>query len=335
MDFDLGAVGPIVVPDQTGAAHPRLVIGSGKDETIYVMDRSNLGGYNSTVDQIVQEVAPNSTRARFGIPTYWNGRLYFEQLNTVTIAYSLSNGVLSNRPVSQTTVSYARPNPSSISALGTANGILWLVTSATAGSTLRAFDALNLATELYDSDQAGSRDTLGLAAHLVTPTIGNGRVYVATQSQLVVYGLLGAAPSLALSPTSLSFPSQTINTTSNAQTVSLSNTGTGPLSVSNLQISGDFAQTNDCTTNITVGSSCSITVTFTPTASGSRNGIITITDNASGKSAHGKPCWYGSPRINCDHTVLKSKPSRLWSVGHVFRIRNRHKRDSFGQRHPL
>ena len=280
-DLDLASVGPLILPDGLGPlAHPNLVIGSGKDETIYVMDRDNLGGYNSLVDQLVQEVSPFSSKQRYGVPTYWNGKLYFQQLNQVTIAYSITNGVLSSSPVDQTTVAWARPNPMSISALGNTNGILWSVTSTPSSATLRAYDPTFLATEFYDSDQAGSRDTLGPTAHFATPTIANGRVYVGAQTRLVSFGLLGVAPSVGLSPASLTFSSQALNTTSAPQSITLTNTGTAPLSVNSVSSSGDFAQTNTCTTNVAAGSACTITVTFTPTASGTRTGTITIVDNA-------------------------------------------------------
>ena len=279
LDLDLASVGPIVLPDQTGP-HAHLLLGSGKDETIYLMDRGNLGGYNLLADQIVQEVAPNSSRSRYGVPTYWNGKVYFQQLNTVTIAYSLVSGVLSKTPVDQTTVSYARANPASTSASGTANGILWQVTSVPTSAALRAFDANNLTTEFYDSDQAGTRDILGPVAHYSTPTISNGRVYVGTQTQLVAYGLTGVAPGVSLSAPTLDFSTQLIGATSPSQTIILTNTGTAPLSVNSVASGGDFAVTSTCSTNVMVGATCAITVTFAPTATGPRNAAITITDNA-------------------------------------------------------
>jgi hypothetical protein len=192
----------------------------------------------------------------------------------------LTSGVLSNAPVDQTTVSYARANPGSISASGTANGILWQVTSVPTGAALRAFDATNLATELYDSDQAGTRDTLGPVAHYSTPTISNGRVYVGTQTQLVAYGLTGVAPGVSLSASTLDFSTQLIGVTSASQTITLTNSGTVPLSVNSVASGGDFAVTNNCSTNVAAGSTCAITVTFTPTATGPRSAAITITDSA-------------------------------------------------------
>jgi hypothetical protein len=90
------------------------------------------------------------------------------------------------------------------------------------------------------------------------------------------------APAVTVSPTSLSFSPQAIGTTSAPQTVTLSNTGNGALTITSIVVTGDFAQINTCGTSLAAGASCTISVTFTPTASGSRTGSLTITDNAVG-----------------------------------------------------
>jgi hypothetical protein len=96
----------------------------------------------------------------------------------------------------------------------------------------------------------------------------------------------GTAALVSLSPTSLAFGSQSVGVTSAAQTVTLSNTGTAALSITSLALTGanasDFAQTNTCGSSVAAGSSCTISVTFTPAASGSRTASVSITDNASG-----------------------------------------------------
>jgi len=94
------------------------------------------------------------------------------------------------------------------------------------------------------------------------------------------------APVVSLSPTSLSFGGQPVNETSQAQTIKLENTGSATLSISSLTITGtnagDFAQTNQCSSRVSAGATCTISVTFTPLAMGSRTASISITDNASG-----------------------------------------------------
>jgi hypothetical protein len=89
----------------------------------------------------------------------------------------------------------------------------------------------------------------------------------------------GTAPVVALSSVSLTFPPEPVSATSPAQTVVVNNNGTGPLNVSSTQVSGDFAQTNTCGGSVNPGSSCSLQITFTPTAQGKRFGTLTLIDN--------------------------------------------------------
>jgi hypothetical protein len=88
-----------------------------------------------------------------------------------------------------------------------------------------------------------------------------------------------AKPAVSLSPASLSFGAQAVQTTSAAQTISLTNSGTAALTVSGITASGDFAQTNTCG-SVAAGGQCAIAVSFTPSAAGARAGTLTITDNA-------------------------------------------------------
>ena len=89
-----------------------------------------------------------------------------------------------------------------------------------------------------------------------------------------------AAPAVSLSTTNVTFTPVVVGTTSNPQSVTMSNTGSGALTITSIIVTGDFAQTNTCGTSLAVGASCTISVTFTPTVAGSRTGSITITDNA-------------------------------------------------------
>lgn len=105
-----------------------------------------------------------------------------------------------------------------------------------------------------------------------------------TGSQIVPLDGTGVAVtyrySATATPASLTFGTRTIGSTSNAQTVTLSNTGTGALSINNVIATGDFAQSNNCGNSLAAGASCAINVTFTPMAAGSRSGQIMISDNA-------------------------------------------------------
>jgi hypothetical protein len=89
-------------------------------------------------------------------------------------------------------------------------------------------------------------------------------------------------PAVSLIPSTLPFPKQAVETTSSAQTVTLANVGSAALTISSIVASGDFTQTNTCDTGIAGGTSCTVSVTFTPTASGNRTGTLSINDDAAG-----------------------------------------------------
>ncbi|HEY6293124.1 MAG TPA: choice-of-anchor D domain-containing protein [Terriglobia bacterium] len=94
----------------------------------------------------------------------------------------------------------------------------------------------------------------------------------------------GVQPAVTFSPTSLTFPAQLVFTTSPPQKVTLTNSGTGTLTITSIVATGNFAQTNNCGNSLGAGGSCTITVTFTPGNKGTLTGAVTVTDSASGSS---------------------------------------------------
>jgi hypothetical protein len=98
--------------------------------------------------------------------------------------------------------------------------------------------------------------------------------------QVIALSGVGVVPTVSLSPASITFGGQSIGTTSPAQMVTLTNTGNVLLMVSNIAVDGDFAQTNNCGTEVGAGLRCTIGVTFTPTADGTSSGQLAVTDNA-------------------------------------------------------
>ena len=204
-DLDLGSAGVLLLPDQPGA-FPHIAVTSGKNGHIYVLNRDNFGGYNTALNgnpQVIQEIS-GQLRQQMGTPAYWNGRLYFgpgisPHMDGVK-AFALHNGTLSTTPVSQSAAIYHLTRSTvSVSANGNGNGIVWAVDNdayyaAHQGpAVLHAYDARNLAHELYNSNQRASRDNPGQASKFTVPTIANGKVFVGTANQVSVYGLLQGA----------------------------------------------------------------------------------------------------------------------------------------------
>jgi fibronectin type 3 domain-containing protein len=204
-DIDFGSGGVLLLPDQTGA-HPHLAITAGKNGTIYVLDRDNLGHNNPTNDsQIVQSIPNIFPHGSYHTgnekaPLYWNGRLYFSAVEDNLKSFALTNGRVSTSPTSQSAFVANYPGATmALSASGNTTGILWVVQRIDVDPTgagvrgpgiLRAFDANNLGTELYNSTQVTSRDGLDFAAKAAVPIVANGKVFVASVSQLTIYGLL-------------------------------------------------------------------------------------------------------------------------------------------------
>ena len=200
-DLDLGSGGVTLLPPQSGP-HTNEMVGGGKEGTLYLVDRGNMGGYNPTADtQIVQSIIGASTGELDNVPVYWNGFVYIGGEDDYVKAFSLTQGLLSTQPVSQTSTIFNLGGSGSVSVTSNSqlgNGILWATLHSGDASTLFAFDATDLSTEFYSSKQARlSRDALGGVAHFTTPTIADGRVYIGGTKALTVYGLLPLLSSAA------------------------------------------------------------------------------------------------------------------------------------------
>ncbi len=192
-DTDFGSGGELLLPDMLdGLGHARqLAVGAGKDSNLYLVDRSNLGKFNSTNDSaIYQEMDGALPGGVWAMPAYFNGTLYYGSVANNLQAFPFQSALLTS-PSSQTAISFAYPGTTpSISANGTSNGIVW-ATENTAPAVLHAYAATNLAHEWYNSNKAvGGRDHLGSGNKFITPTIASARVYVGTTNSVGVLGLL-------------------------------------------------------------------------------------------------------------------------------------------------
>ena len=195
-DLDLGGGGAVILLDQTTGPLQHLVLGGSKGGMVYVVNRDGLGGYNSANDsQIVQSFLLGSNGI-YSAPLFWQNTLYAAGSGSTLGAYAFSptTDQFQTSPsfVSSQVFSHPGTTPS-LSATGTSNAILWAIRrpSATAPAVLHAFDPNNIHTALWDSSQAsGGRDQAGVTVKFTVPTVANGKVYIGTQTELDVFGLL-------------------------------------------------------------------------------------------------------------------------------------------------
>ncbi|MBS1853602.1 MAG: hypothetical protein JST79_22105 [Acidobacteria bacterium] len=198
-DGDLGAGGVLLLPDQTGPV-PHLLVEGGKQGLIYVLDRDNMGQYNSIDNsQIVQTVTLSS--GVFSTPAFWQNTLYLTAIRDYlrALPFNPTTGQFSATPNSTSAYKFPFPPPTpSISSQGASNGIVWITDSSLYGppktapaapAVLYAYDATNLGNMLWNSSLNAS-DTAGNSVKFTVPTIANGKVYIGTATEVDVYGLL-------------------------------------------------------------------------------------------------------------------------------------------------
>jgi Chitobiase/beta-hexosaminidase C-terminal domain/Legume lectin domain len=225
-DKDQTSGGALLLPDQTGANVHELVQ-VGKNGRIEVLDRDDLGGFNTSSNLVVQEIT-GQVSGLWSTPAYWNGMVYFWGSGDYLKQFSLSSGLLSQTPLVTGKVKSQFPGTSPVvSSNGTSNGILWGIRSdgysASTPAILYAYNATNIGTMLYASTQNAARDAAGTAVKMAVPVVVNGKVYVGAQGEVDVYGLLAAATPDAPAPTF----SPAAGVYASAQKVQLSDTLSG------------------------------------------------------------------------------------------------------------
>jgi len=193
-DTDLGSGGILLLPDVTdsGGTVRHLAVGAGKDSNLYVVNRDSMGKFNpnntTNVWQQLNGVLPGGI---WSTPAYFNGTLYYGPAGGALMAFPVKAAQLAGAPSSSTATSFTYPGTApAVSANGTSNGIVWAHENSSP-AVLHAYDAGNLAHELYNSSQAaGGRDQFGAGNKFITPAIADGEVFVGTQTGVAVFGLL-------------------------------------------------------------------------------------------------------------------------------------------------
>ena len=213
-DRDLGSGGLLLLPDMkdSGGTTRQLAVGAGKANAntgnvmMYVVDRNNMGRFNPNNDNAIYQELSTAIQGGQGCwsaPAYFNNTLYFGAVGDNLRAFPIAQARVASPASSQSPATFGYPGATpSISANGTTNpptnGIVWAIDSAT---TLDAFDATNLANELFTAGFSGSGNT-----KFITPMIANGKVYVGTGAgngspgTVVVFGLSNQGAGLVRKP---------------------------------------------------------------------------------------------------------------------------------------
>lgn len=195
-DTDLGSGGAMLLPDlqDSSGNTVHLGVGAGKDAHLYIVSRDDMGKFVANDANIYQEVT-GAIGGVFSAPAYFNGAVYYGAVGDNLKAFEITSAKFVTSASSKTATSFGYPGTTpSISANGTNSAIVWAIQNGSSTGVLHAYNATNLATELYNSDQAaGDRDQFSTNSNckFVTPMIANGKVYVGTPGAVVVFGLLG------------------------------------------------------------------------------------------------------------------------------------------------
>jgi hypothetical protein len=192
-DRDLGSGGEMLLPDLMDSANAvrHLAVGAGKDGNIYVVDRDSLGKFNAAANRNYQTLSGVLPGGIWSTPAYFNGTVYYADASGTLKAFAISTAKLGATPQSQSATQFVYPGTApSVSANGTSSGIVWAHEN-TNPAVLHAYDATNLAREIYNSNQAaGNRDQFGTGNKYITPTVADGKVFVGTTNAVAVFGLL-------------------------------------------------------------------------------------------------------------------------------------------------
>lgn len=212
MDLDVGTTEAMLYPSVAGGTPDRL-LSTDKTGRVYILDADHLGKYQTGAEGVdskngdLQDFAMGNLI--FRQPAYFNGKVYIGAQGLPLKAFSVQSGVgnvggtLDINPASVTPNTFSNAiviggTSPVISANGTTGGVVWAIDNTGGATTLHAYDAANLATELYNSDQAaGGRDqSEQLQVEFQSPVVADGHVFLAGETRIDVYGLLSKQPLL-------------------------------------------------------------------------------------------------------------------------------------------
>jgi len=185
-DADFGSGGAAILADLPGEPVTHLVMGGGKDGSLYVLNRDNLAGLGDS--SAVQKISVG--HGMFVTGAYWNDRFYIVGAGSGLSAYLLNPAIpqFSSTGTSTNTFGFPGSTPS-VSAQGNQDGVVWALNNhqyctyqshGCGAAVLHAYDATSVSTELWNSSMVGA-DAAGNAVKFAVPTIANGKVYIGTR----------------------------------------------------------------------------------------------------------------------------------------------------------
>ncbi len=198
-DRDHGSGGAAILMDPSSGPVAHLLIGGGKSGVLYLLNRDNMGGFDSSMNHVVQSLVVSGNEI-LATAVVWNNSLYIAASSSPLQQFPFisSTGQFGTALHSSSHSFGGKGATPSVSASSvSANGIVWALDSGDYGApcctsgpaVLHAYDAANVGTELWSSTQ-GTGNAAGNAVKFTVPTVANGKVYVGTRSELSVYGLL-------------------------------------------------------------------------------------------------------------------------------------------------
>jgi hypothetical protein len=203
LDVDLGAGGSTVFVSPPTGPYQHLLFTGGKDGTLWLLNADHLGGLGDGQALQYLTQGAGSLGKIFATPAFWNNTLFYAPSTQPLVAYAFDPSIGKLNPAMPTSHSptpYYFPGATpSVSASGSSsNGIVWAIQQIGFCTTqaprcgpaiLYAYDATNLATELWNSSK-NAADAAGNAVKFTVPTVANGKVYIGTRGNNTggVYG---------------------------------------------------------------------------------------------------------------------------------------------------
>jgi hypothetical protein len=195
-DADVNSGGVLLLPDQSGP-YPHLLVQVGKEGTIDLINRDNMGHFHPGNDSQIVQTLQYAIGGVWGAPAFWNNNGYFggSYDHLKVFPFNPQKGLFATSPTSESPEEFGFPGPTPVvSSNGTSNGVVWIIETDNYGgggnAILHAYNAGNLSSELYNSQQNSGRDQAGAAVKFAVPTVADGHVFVGTVGQVDMYGLL-------------------------------------------------------------------------------------------------------------------------------------------------